>query len=141
LEAGASRAFGSWELGLSAGYASGNLRARTDDVVLDDRSGGVVRYRLGLTLARRIVTISPASVHAVIGPILDRWETADLGGKTVPGARIGASLRFALGRVSVENDLHFAVGSSPFNQQELPSGVVLRPLKTWSVGAGLRYGL
>ncbi|TFG47838.1 MAG: hypothetical protein E4H38_07465 [Gemmatimonadales bacterium] len=141
FEAGASRAFGAWEVGVSAGYASGNLRARTDRVVLDDRSGGVVRYRLGLILARRIVSVAPASVHALVGPVLDRWETADLGGRTVAGARMGASLRFALGRVSVENALLFAVGGSPFDQRALPAGVILRPLTTWSVGVGLRYGL
>jgi len=141
FEAGVNRAFGAWEVGLAAGYASGNLRARTDDVVLDDRSGGVIRYRLGLTLGRRLVTFAPASVHAIIGPVLDRWDTADLGSRTVPGARLGASLRFALGRVSIENALLFAVGGSPFEQRDLPSGVILRPLTTWSVGAGLRYGL
>jgi len=141
LEAGASRAIGAWEVEASAGYASGNLRARTDDVVLDDRSGGVVRYRLGLTLSRRLVTFAPASVHALAGPVRDRWETADLGGRTVPGARIGASLRFALGRASIENALRFAVGGSPFDRSQLPPGVALRPLTTWSVGAGLRYWL
>ena len=141
FEAGVSRSIGAWQLGVSAGYASGNLRARTDEVVLDDRSGGVVRYRLGLTLSRRLVTFAPASVHALVGPVLDRWETADLGGRTVPGARIGASLRFALGRFSLENALLFAVGGSPFDQGELPAGVILRPLTTWSVGSGLRYRL
>jgi hypothetical protein len=141
FEAGVSRSIGAWQLGVSAGYASGNLRARTDEVLLDDRSGGVVRYRLGLTLSRRLVTFAPASVHALVGPVLDRWETADLGGRTVSGARIGASLRFALGRFSVENALFIAVGGSPFDRSKLPAGVTLRPLTTWSVGSGLRYRL
>jgi len=141
LEAGASRALGAWEVEASLGYASGNLRARTDDVVLDDRSGGVVRYRLGLALSRRLLTVAPASLHAMVGPVLDRWETADLGGRTVPGARIGASLRFTLGRVGIENALRFAAGGSPFDRSRLPPGVVLRPLTAWSVGVGLRYRL
>ena len=139
FEAGTSRALGAWEIEASAGYASGNLRARTDEAVLDDRSGGVVRYRLGLAVARRVMTFAPASVHLLVGPVLDRWETAELGGRTVPGARIGASLRFALGRLSVENALLFTVGGSPFDRRALPTGVILRPLTTWSVGAGLRY--
>jgi hypothetical protein len=141
FEAGVSRAFGAWEIEASAGYASGNLRARTDEAVLEDRSGGEVRYRVGFTVARRVVTLAPASVHLLAGPVLDRWETADLGGRTAPGARIGTSLRFALGRVSVENALCFVVEASPFDQRALPAGVILRPLTTWSIGAGVRYRL
>jgi len=141
LEFGASRTMGAWEASVSGGYSSGNLRAVTADVAVDDRSGGITRYRMALTVARRIVSFSPASLHAVAGPVLDRWKSSDLGGRTVWGGRMGAALRFALGRTSIENAVLFTVGGSPFDQRALPSGVILRPLRTWTVAAGMRYSL
>ncbi|MDH4347560.1 MAG: hypothetical protein OEW17_02040, partial [Gemmatimonadota bacterium] len=130
-----------WEAGISGGYSSGNLRAVAPDVAVEDRSGGITRYRLALIVARRIVSFSPASVHAVAGPVLDRWESSDLGGHTAWGGRMGAALRFALGRASIENAVLFTVGGSPFDSEALPPGVILRPLRSWSAAVGMRYGL
>lgn len=141
VELGASRTLGAWEAGISGGYSSGNLRAVAPDVAVEDRSGGITRYRLALIVARRIVSFSPASVHAVAGPVLDRWESSDLGGHTAWGGRMGAALRFALGRASIENAVLFTVGGSPFDSEALPPGVILRPLRSWSAAVGMRYGL
>ena len=141
MELGLSRTMGAWEAAVSGGYSSGNLRAVTQDVAVDDRSGGIRRYRVALTVSRRIASFSPGSVHAVAGPVFDRWESSDLGGHSVWGGRMGAVLRFALGRASIENAVLFTLGGSPFDQHALPSGVVLRSLRTWSVAAGIRYRL
>lgn len=135
------RSFGTWEAGLAAGYAGGNLRAATPDVAVEDRSGGVTRYRLAALVQWRLAVLGPASLHLAGGPVLDRWETQGLGSRTVAGGRLGAILRFPLGRLTVENALSFALSASPFDAEALPPGATATSLRSWGLWFGLGYRL
>jgi len=137
FEVGLSRGIGTWEIGLAGGYAAGALRARTDALVLDDRTGNVRRYRLALQAGRRLAGLGAATLHVTAGPLLDHWTTTGIGNRTTLGGRFGLVLRVPLGGVTLENALRFGLSPSPFRRRDLPPEAELRSLHTWSVGAGL----
>jgi hypothetical protein len=140
-EVGLSRYFGVWDVTLSAGYASGDLRAKTDLLVLDDRTTSVNRYRGALLLSRRVTRIRQAGLLLSGGPVLDHWTTTGLGDRTTIGARVGLALRVPLGGVELENRVLFGLGPSPFNRRDLPPEAKIESLRSWSVGMTLRLGL
>lgn len=137
FEAGASRALGAWEVGLTAGYAAGALRARTDALLLEDRTGDVQRFRASILVGRRIATLGPTTMLILTGPALDHWKTAGIGDRTTFSARIALALRIPLGPMRLENLVGFGVGGSPFRRVDLPVEARLRMLRTWSFGIGL----
>jgi hypothetical protein len=137
LEAGLSRAIGKWEIRLAGGYAAGALRARTDALILDDRTGNVRRYRLALHVGRRMASLGAATLHVTAGPSLDHWTATGIGNRTTLGGRLGLVLRVPLGGVTLENTVRFGLSGSPFRQRDLPPEANLKSLRSWSVGAGL----
>lgn len=140
-EIGVGRRFGAWDLWLGAGYAGGDLRARTDLLLLDDRTTAVRRYRGSVLIGRDLARLGGASLRLVGGPVLDHWSTTGLGDHTTIGARGGAVLRVPLGGLEFENRVLFGIGQSPFDRSMLPAEAVVESLRTWSIGAGLRLGL
>lgn len=137
LELGLTRALGGWEIGVSAGYASGGLRARTDVVALDDRSSDVSRFRAALLLSRRVTRLGSVELYIAAGPSLDHWRASGIGNRTTLGGRGGLTLRIPLGAVSLENTVRFGLSGSPFRARNLPPEAEVLALHTWSVGVGL----
>jgi len=140
-EIGVSRRFGAWEVALTGGYASGDLRASTDRLVLDDRTTSVKRYRGGLLVGRRLMAVQEASLRFMIGPVVDHWTTTGLGDRTTLGGRVGLAMRIPLGPVELENRALFGLGPSPFNRRDLPPEAKIESLRSWSVGVALRVAL
>lgn len=132
---------GPWEFGLRAGYAGGSLRAKTDGFILDDRSGGVNRWRIGLWVGRRIATFEHVSASLLAGPELERWSASGIGDRTTLGGRAGLALRVPLGRLTLEHTASFGVSESPFRRAALPAGATTHTMRTWSMGLGLRMHL
>jgi hypothetical protein len=137
FEAGASRRIGKWEIRLSGGYAAGGLRAKTDALLVDDRTGDVKRYRAALLLGRRIASLGPSDLVLLAGPSVDHWQAAGIGDRTTLGGRAGLTLTLPLGRVTFANTVLFGLGGSPFRRHDLPLEARVRPLHSWSVGAEL----
>lgn len=140
-ELGLGRRLGAWDLTVSAGYASGDLRATTDLLAVDDRTTSVTRYRGALLLSRRVARFREASLLLLGGPVVDHWTTTGLGDRTTVGGRAGVALRVPLGRVELENRALFGLGSSPFNRRDLPPEAKIESLRSWSLGVALRLRL
>lgn len=140
-EIGLDRNIGDWELALTAGYASGDLRARTDRLVLDDKTTSLKRYRGSLLVGRRLLALREASLRLMLGPVIDHWTATGLGDRTALGGRIGVALRIPLGPVELENRALFGLGPSPFNRRDLPPEAKIESLRSWSLGIGVRFGL
>ena len=141
LEAGVRRRSGAWEIGVGIGYAAGALRARTEELLLDDRTGDVVRYRAALLVGRTLTPLGAATLVAIAGPALDHWEAGGIGNRTTVSGRAGLALRLPLGGLDFENTLTFGIGQSPFRQRTLPPEAKVHSLRTWSVGVGFGLGL
>jgi hypothetical protein len=141
VEIAIDRSRGPWEFGLRAGYAGGSLRAKTDALILDDRSGGVNRWRMGLWVGRSIVTFQHATVSLLLGPGVERWSARGIGDHTTFGARAGLALRVPLGRLTLEHTASLGVSGTPFRRAALPAGATTRTMRTWSLGLGLRMHL
>jgi hypothetical protein len=141
LEAGLTRGLGAWEVGFGAGYASGGLRATTDELILDDRTGDVRRFRAALQLGRRVASFGPATLHVIGGPSVDHWQVPGIGDRTTVAGRAGLTLRIPLGGIRFENSVRFGLGGSPFNARDLPPEARVRTLRTWSIGAGVAVGV
>lgn len=137
LEGGLTRHLGAYEIGFGAGYASGSLRATTDDFILDDRTGDVRRFRAALLLGRRVASFGPATLHLIGGPSVDHWKVPGIGDRTTVAGRAGLALRIPLGGIRFENSVRFGLGGSPFHSRDLPPETRVRTLRTWSIGAGL----
>ncbi|MEO8138884.1 MAG: hypothetical protein ABI742_04505 [Gemmatimonadota bacterium] len=140
-ELGLGRRIGTWDVTVSAGYASGDLRAKTDLLVLDDRTTSVKRYRGALLLSRRLAGFRESSLLLVGGPVVDHWTTTGLGDRTTLGGRVGVALRVPLGRLELENRALFGIGASPFNRRDLPPEAKIESLRSWSLGVALRLRL
>ncbi|HTS89059.1 MAG TPA: hypothetical protein VMG41_11250 [Gemmatimonadales bacterium] len=141
FEIGLRRAFRGWEVIVAAGYATGAARASTPAVLLEDRTGGVDRWRAGLLIGKRLATLDRASLVVLAGPGIDHWETDGFGNRTTVSGRAGLALRVPLGAVSFENSAFFGVGGTPFDRRYLPPEAVVHTLRTWSIGAALLIGL
>lgn len=141
LELGIGRRVGAWELTLDGAYAPGNLRAVTDALALDNRDGGVDRYRLALRLGRELARLSAARLLVEAGVAADHWAISDGSGRTTLAGQGGLRLRVPLGRgLALEQSALFTLGGTPFAKSALPPEAALSSLKTWSLGVGLRRG-
>jgi hypothetical protein len=140
-ELGLGRRAGPWDLWLGAGYGSGDLRARTDVLVLDDHTAPVREYRGTLLVGRRVLGWEGASLHLAAGPVLNHWTGLGFGDRTTVGVRGGVTLRVPLGRFDFENRVLFGLSPSPFQRTDLPAGARREALRSWSLGVGLRTGL
>lgn len=138
VEIGLTRALGSWELSLGAGYAPGGLRAKSGAVLVEDGTSGIDRYRLALLVGRRIATLDRAELIVLVGPGIDHWESSGIMSRTTLSGRGGLALRVPLGGLSFENRAMFGIGESPFHPSSLPPGATVRSVRTWSLGAALR---
>jgi len=139
FEAGVVRRMGRWELGLSAGYATGGLRASSEDLLVDERTGGVDRYRASLMLRREVARFDAAALSLTAGGLADYWRVSSLGDRASLGLRGGVVLGIPLGRrVGLENTALFSVGGGPFKKSALPPGTMVSSLRTWSFGMALR---
>lgn len=138
FELGIGRRVGRWEVGLSGGYASGGLRASTEDLFVDDRTGGVDRYRASLMLRREVAHLRAAVLSVTAGGLLDHWRVSGLGDRTTFGLRGGGVLGIPLGRrLVLENIALLSVGGGPFDKSALPPGAKVASLWSWSFGLGL----
>lgn len=138
LEVGVGRRVGRWEVGLSGGYASGGLRASTEDLFVDERTGGVDRYRASLMLRREVAHFEAAVLSVTAGGLLDHWRVSGLGDRTTLGARGGGVLSIPMGRrLVLENIALVSVGGGPFEKSALPPGATVSSLWSWSFGLGL----
>jgi hypothetical protein len=137
VDAGVGRRVGAWEIRLTGGYAAGGLRAKTDALLFDDRTGDVKRFRAALLLGRRIASPGPSELMLLAGPSVDHWTATGIGDRTTLSGRAGFSLTIPLGRVKLANTLLFGVGSSPFQRSSLPPEAKIKSLHTWSLGAEL----
>ncbi len=141
LEVGLGRRFGAWELTLGGAVAPGNLRAVTDAVAVDNRDGGVDRYRVALRVGRAVAHLSAARLLVEAGLATDHWAISDGSGRTTLAGQAGLRLRVPLGRgLALEQSALFTLGGTPFAKSALPPEAVLSSLKTWSLGVGLRRG-
>lgn len=139
LEAGVVRRLGRWELGLSAGYATGGLRASSEDLLVDERTGGVDRYRASLMLRREVATLDAAVLSLTAGGLVDFWRVSSLGDRASLGLRGGVVLGIPLGRrLGLENTALFSSGGGPFKKSALPPGATASSLRTWSFGMAVR---
>lgn len=139
VEAGIVRRMGRWELGLSGGYASGGLRASTEGLFVDERTGGVDRFRASLMLSRDLLRLDAAVLSLTAGGLLDHWRVSALGDRSSLGVRGGVVLALPLGRrVALENTLLGSVGGGPFEKSALPPGAIVSSMRTWSFGVALR---
>lgn len=141
VDIGLGRSAGLWELGLQIGHSSGSLRAKTDALILEDRTGSVTRWRVSLLAARRLATLERITLILQAGPAVEHWQSAGIGNRTTPSARAGFALRIPIGRLSFENNATVGIGGSPFRRSDLPAEAEVRRLLTWSIGAGLRATL
>ena len=130
-----------WGLRLSGGFATGGLRGKNGPLSIDDKSTSVDRYRGTLLLERILARGDQLRLGAVLGPTLDRWESAGIGNRTLVGARGGLHLGIVLGRLSLEQMAVVGLSSSPFPDAAVAATGSVRALWTWSVGAGLRLGI
>ncbi len=137
-EAGIGRRVGRWEVRLSGGYAGGGLRAGTKDLFVDERTGGVDRYRASLMVRRVIGHLEAAVLSITAGGLLDHWRVSSLGDRTSLGLRGGLVLGIPLGRrVALENTALLSVGGGPFEKSALPPGANVSSMWSWSFGLGL----
>lgn len=139
VEVGIGRRVGPWEVGISGGYAGGGLRAATEDLFVDERTGGVTRYRASLMVRREVLRLEGAALSLGAGGLLDHWRVSDLGDRTTMGVRGGLILAVPLGgRLSLEHAAQVAVGGAPFRKADLPPDAEVRAMWTWSFGLALR---
>jgi len=138
-EIGVGRRFGPWELGLSGGYAGGGLRAGTEALFVDERTGGVDRYRASLMVRREVARLEAAALSVTLGALADLWRVSAMGDRTSLGVRGGAVLAIPLGRrLALENAALVSVGSGPFRKADLPPDAKVSPMWTWSFGVAVR---
>jgi len=131
------RAAGSWELGLEAGWAGGHIEVGNEAVSVQDRESDVSRYRLALSVGRRIATTGAGTVVLAIVPTLDLWSV--LGdGRGRAGAEARLAVRVPLGAVELENRISGGLSGNPIEIEDV--GVVsnLRGLRMLAVGIALR---
>ncbi len=139
MEVGVGRRVGRWEVGISGGYAGGGLRAATEELFLDERTGGVDRYRASLMIRREVARWDAAALSVGAGGLLDHWRVSDLGDRTTLGLRGGLILAVPLtAGLALENTALVAVGGAPFKKADLPPDAVVKALWTWSFGMALR---
>lgn len=139
FEVGIGRQVGRWEIRLSGGYASGGLRASTKELFVDERTGGVDRYRASLMLSRDVAHLEAAVLSVTAGGLVDHWRVSALGDRTSLGVRGGVVLGIPLGRrIALENAALVSVGGGPFEKSALPPDATVSSLWTWSFGMGLR---
>ena len=135
------RRLGRTELLLDLGYANGALRASSSAVVLEDRTVDMIRWRARLLLARPVLGTSVVRLLLAAGPSVEHWTTTGFTDHDVIGGHFGAILRIGQGRVSYENQIFFGLSGSPFEARDVQAPSQRESLKTWSLGAGLRYRL
>lgn len=139
VEVGIGRRVGPWEVGISGGYAGGGLRAATDALFLDERTGGVDRYRASLMIRRELARLQAAALLVGAGGLLDHWRVSELGDHTTLGLRGGVILAIPLsGSLALENTALVAVGGGPFRKADLPPDAEIKTMWTWSLGVALR---
>jgi len=139
VEVALGRRMGGWEVALSGGYAGGGLRASTAELFVDERTGGVDRYRAALTVYRDLARLEAARLSLAAGTVVDHWRVSSIGDRTTVGLRGGLVLGVALSRrLALENTALVAVGGGPFRKEDLPPGASVSALWTWSFGMGLR---
>lgn len=141
VEIGVRRAFQGWEFILATGYAAGGMRAATDQLTIEDRTGSVDRWRASLLMGKRLVSLDRATLSLLAGPGIDHWESDGLGNRTTLSGRVGLALRVPLGGITFENSAFFGLGGTPFDRRYVPPETTLRSIRTWSIGAGLLIGL
>lgn len=141
LEVGLGRKVRGWEVSLGVGFAGGGLRAQTNDLTLEDRTGAADRYRAVLRVGRELLRLEAARLILEGGVALDHWRVDGIGSQSTAAGLAGVRLRVPLGSgIALENSALFAVGESPFGKSALPPEATTSSIRTWSLGFGLRRG-
>lgn len=132
------RRFGSWGLDLEAGWAGGHIEAGNDVLSIQDRTSDVTRYRVAVSIARRVAEAGNGVIALALAPTLDVWA---VGGDT--RVRAGAEGRLVLsvplGAVELENRIGIGFSGNPIEAADLGEVADLRGLRTVLVGVGLRF--
>ena len=131
---------GPWHGAVEADWAAGSIDAHNRIVVITDRSSGVSRYRLALALGRRMVGVGQGALIAELGPAVDLWSL--LGEHRIrAGAEGRLVLLVPLAGVQLEHRIGLGISGSPLESSDIGPAARTRPLRTMSVGLGLRLGL
>ena len=137
---GLQRQVGSWGVGVTLGWAAGEVEAYNEAVAIRDRTADLSRYRVGLALERRVATVGTGALALAVSPGLDLW-TVEGNTRTRAGAEASAALRLPVGRFQVEQRLAFGLSGSPVEQSDVGEGFDLHALRTLVFGVGVRLSL
>ena len=102
-----------WRGELVAGWAGMRPQADNASVAVLDRTTRLTRWRLGVSVERRLFGIGAGSLNLGAGPTLDWWRVIGEDRVRFGGAALGA-LRLPLGTWALENRLGVGVSGSPF---------------------------
>jgi hypothetical protein len=134
------RMVGAWAVSLEAGWAGGNVEIGNDVVSVQDLTSNVTRYRLALSVGRRLTAVGTGRLDLELAPTADVWSVTG-----EARARAGAEGRFLLlvplGAVSLENRIGVGYSGSPIEASDLGQVAEERGLWTLLIGVGLRTGL
>jgi hypothetical protein len=108
---------------------------------VEDHTGDLIRLRARLLLGHSVWGNTVVRLLAAVGPAVEHWTASDFSDHTTFSGHVGVILRIGQGKLSYENRLFFGLGGSPFQAIDVPAPARRESLKTWSLGAGLRYRL
>jgi hypothetical protein len=134
----AGRNFGSWRLGVEAGWAGGHIEAGNDAVSIQDRMADVSRYRFALGLARHLAAAGNGVVEVSLAPTLDLWAV-DGDSRVRAGVEARVAIRVPLGHVELENRIGAGLSGNPVEAADIGQVSDLRGLRSLFVGLGLRF--
>jgi hypothetical protein len=135
-----SRVAGPWNLSLEAGWAEGHVEAASDDFSIRDLTSSVTRYRLGVTLGRRLAALGSGALSVELAPTLDLWSVPD-DHRTRAGAEGRVVVRAPIGALELENRLGFGFSGGPLEEADLGSATEKRGLRSVMIGVGVRAPL
>ena len=137
---GLARTFGAWRAEIAADYLGSRLELVSPELAVTVRTFDFSRGRLGARLSRRMVRRGSAELRAGAGVFLEAWMTDD-GTRTAAGAEGSLAVRFAAGRLALENGVAMTVSPSPIEAGDIPDDYETRSLRSMSLIARLTFGL
>jgi hypothetical protein len=134
------RGGGPWRVEVSLGWAGGNVEAANEAVAIRDRTVDLSRYRLSAGLERTLTRAGGGELALALLPTLDLWSL-DGESRIRAGGECGLTLRLPLGSALLENRMAFGVSGSPLEPADLDEEFETRPLRSVTLGVGLRMPL
>ena len=137
---GLTRTLGAWRGEIVADYLGSNLQLVSPDLAVTVRTFEFSRGRVGARLSRPMMRRGAAELRAGGGIFLETWITADEA-RPVASAEGSLSVRFAAGRMALENGLAITYSRSPIEAADVPDGYDQRALSSVALVARLTFGL